>query len=302
MRIASTLLEPMICGEDLAETASRAAELAPVLCTGCADYHIWFAASRFVAPSGKSIAVDRPILIARIREILENGCSADRDIDIIIAGAADTGILATCAHAAALLGKSFLSRCRFTVLDLCRTPLTLCAEFAERHELRLTTMQCDLSEIAERLDADLIIAHSFLRFIDRPMQAMLLKRFADWLKPQGRMVISQSLRRTDETHHEKEVAKIEASLALIRSAMAEGTLPSSVGRLFDRNASPHAHLDQPGEIASLEDFRTLLAQAGLHEYSMDALVKEILLSGQQKFERSRVVAVLGASPTPLAFR
>ncbi|MGE0238939.1 MAG: hypothetical protein AB7S59_09505 [Parvibaculaceae bacterium] len=194
---APPLLDPETCGEDLRQLARRMAEIAPVLCVDCAEYHVKFAMTRCIAPD-KSIAVDRPLLIERIQGVLADGSRSPEDfLQIVIAGAADTGVLATAAHAAARLRPEIKARCRFTVLDRCRSPLTLCAEFAEQHGLHVETRQVDLPEGAAHVDADLIIAHSFLRFIDRNGQTALLRKFDTWLKPQGRIIVSQSVRPPD---------------------------------------------------------------------------------------------------------
>ncbi len=78
---------------------------------------------------------DRPELIKLIKGILAEKAATAGSIDILIPGSADTGILATAAHAAAVLGQAVLDRCRFTVIDRCPTPLILCSEFGARHHL-----------------------------------------------------------------------------------------------------------------------------------------------------------------------
>ena len=98
-----SLLDPVSCGEDLLHNASRVSELAPGHCAGCADYHIRSSAHR-CAGIPKGIAFDRPQLTEMIRKIVaERVAATDTTIDIVIPGSADTGILATCAHAAATL-------------------------------------------------------------------------------------------------------------------------------------------------------------------------------------------------------
>jgi hypothetical protein len=143
--LIGALLDPESCGENLVQNANRIAELAAILCLGCADYHVRRAVQR-AAGVRLSIAHDRARIIRLIFDFLATFPPEEKtSINIVIPGSADTGILSTCAHAAASHGLAMLNRCRFTVIDLCPTPLTLCREFAERYGISLETCQGDLS-------------------------------------------------------------------------------------------------------------------------------------------------------------
>jgi hypothetical protein len=295
----SFLLDPRTCGEDLPAMASRMSELAPMLCRDCADYHLRFAITRCVSPFDKSVAVDRALLIRRIQDILAGPAqSSSASVNILIAGAADTGVLATCAHATAALGERLLLRCRFIVFDRCRSPLALCAEFAARHGLRLRTVEADLTTVNEDFAADLIVCHSFLRFLDRPGQIDLLKKFDDWLRPEGAIVVSQSIRPKGKSHLGKEVRRLNSNLALAKAAVADGriTLAPDAMPVFERLfASNHDHLTRSGDIASTGDLRDLLLEAGLRERSIDVVEHDFPPVDQQKLTRVRAVAVCGSS-------
>jgi hypothetical protein len=297
LQATPSLLDPETCGEDLGQLAARMAEIAPVLCVDCAEYHVKFAMTRCSAP-GKSIAVDRPLLIERIQRILaDSSRSSEGLLYIVIAGAADTGILATAAHAAAMLGREIKARCRFIVLDRCRSPLTLCAEFAERHGLHVETAQVDLPADAVRFDADIIIAHSFLRFMDRNRQTVLLRKFDSWLKPGGRVIVSQSIRPAGQAHLAAEARRLQHSLAEAQAAVSKGeiAIAEDAARLLRRmHESGRAYLVQPGEIGSAEELRDLMLGAGLREYSIDVMARELASAGNSTFERVRVVAVFGS--------
>lgn len=292
-----SLLDPETCGEDLAQLARRMAEIAPVLCVDCAEYHVKYAMTRCSAP-GKSIAVDRPLLIQHIQRLLaDSDRSSKGPLHVVIAGAADTGILATAAHAAAMLGPEVKARCRFTVLDRCRSPLTLCAEFAARHGLHVTTKQVDLPEGSVQVDADIIIAHSFLRFMDRNRQIALLKKFDAWLKPRGRAIVSQSIRPKGQAHFAKEVQRLQHSLAEAQAAVSKGeiSIADDAARMLRKmHESGEAYQAQPGEIGSVEELRALLLGAGLREYWIDVRAKQLASADQSTFERVRVVAVFGS--------
>ena len=116
-------------------------------------------------------------LAAAISEICATGPK-----DVLIAGAADTGILnlvaKTCGGRAA----------KFVVIDLCDTPLELCRKFAKRCNLRLKTEVQDVAEIRFRARFDLIIAHSLLQFIPPQHRLKVFSRFARALKPDGKFI------------------------------------------------------------------------------------------------------------------
>jgi hypothetical protein len=294
-----SLLDPLTCGEDLAEMVTRMSALAPRHCVDCAEYHLRFALTRCVSPFDKSIAVDRALLVEQIQRILsEPARPSSETVTIFISGSADTGVLATCAHAVAALGEPFLSRCRFIVLDRCRSPLTLCAEFASRHGLSLRIVESDIETTVEDYPADIIVAHSFLRFLDRPRQVDLLKRFDRWLKPQGRILVSQSIRPKNESHLGKEIGRLGSNLALVKAAVGSGTIklvPEAgpvLKRLF---ASDHDHLTRRGDIGSVDELRKLLLDAGLREHSIDVIAHDFPSPEKDKLTRVRAVAVFGSS-------
>src|SRR5688572_1748505 len=98
----AALLDPASCGEDLAHNAERFSALAPRFCSGCADYHIRSAFHRYAGPPK---LFDRPELIGLVGKIIADKAVRSRDmIEIAITGSADTAMLATGAHAAAMLG------------------------------------------------------------------------------------------------------------------------------------------------------------------------------------------------------
>lgn len=296
--IQPSLLDPKTCGEDLVQMAWRVSELAPVMCGDCAEYHMRFALTRSVSAVDRGVAVDRPLLIKHIQRILtEPARSPDGLVSILIAGAADTGVLATCAHAAAVLGEKLFSRCRFILIDRCRSPLVLCVEFAERHGVQLRTIAADLTAVDENFAADLIIAHSFLRFLDHSQQIELLKKFDAWLNPQGRIIVTQSIRPKSEAHLGKEVRWLGSSLDRVRAAIASGAIKLApeaepvLGRMY---AAGHGHLTRHGDLGSADELRTLLCEAGLREHSIDMVAQDFPSVEKDKLKRVRAVAIFGS--------
>ena len=296
--IMPSLLDPATCGEDIARMASRMTEIAPALCSDCADYHIRFAVTRYVSPK-KGIAMDRPYIIRHLQQILADRTRRSGDmIEIVIAGSSDTGLLATCAHAACVLGSDFQSRCRFIVLDRCKSPLALCTEFAKAHRLDVKVAQTDLLDSSVRFDADVIIVHSFLRFIDRDQQTGLLRRFETWLKPQGRLIISQALRSGDRNHLDWEESRSKNWLALAKAAVASGalTITDDAALLLEKMSDANkVYQEQPGEVASADELRDLLLSAGLREYSLEVMGQERPVGTGSAIQRVRALAVFCSS-------
>jgi hypothetical protein len=293
---APSLLDPASCGEDLPHNAARFSELAPRHCSGCADYHIRSAVHRCAGPP-KSV-FDRPELIRLLRKIIDDASlRSDRMIDIVIAGSADTAVLATCAHAAATLGATILDRCRFTVIDRCETPLLVCAEFAAAHKLHFQARPSDLRSASKPCAADLIVTHSLFRFIDRADQARLLKRLGSWLAPQGRLVFSNRLLLDDDAAEARdEIRKRTAANRAAEEALAKGLLQLAepveaiLGRL-ERAITDGA--GRPGEFRSLAEVEALIRQSGLAQISLDCLAWEFAITPDDLMRRRRVLAVLG---------
>lgn len=295
-QVEPSLLDPATCGEDLAQLISRMSELAPALCEGCAAYHLRFILTRYAAVE-KSIGVDRPFLIERIRRIL-----GDRGIqppfEVVIAGAADTGILASCAHAVAAMGADIQCGTRFTIIDRCGSPLALCREFAGQHGLMVRTERADLSTIGQKFDADIIVVHSLLRFLDGPGQVALLGKLGGWLKPGGRIIVSQSIRPRNGDHRDREAGRRKSEIAMANAAIANGEIriADPALPLLRQMAEPdELFREVPGEIASIEELRHLVAEAGLEVESMDVLSKALPLISRETFARLRVVAILKSS-------
>jgi hypothetical protein len=287
-----SLLDPVNCGEDVLANAARISELAPDHCVDCADNHIRSAVHRCTpVPKG----VDRPEFINLIRGVLIEKAARPGHIEIVIPGSADTNILATTAHAAAVLGREVLSRCRFTVIDRCATPLILCREFGARHQFNVETLQDDLTANSLHFAADIIVVHSVLRFIPRSDQLAFLNRLRSWINARGHVVISNRLRLDKAAEIDSEFRKRSAANAAIGERLAEGTLMTREppGIVLERlQRAIHDGDGLPGEFASLEDVRQLIARSQLREISLEYLSWTIDIGPGNTFDRHRVHAVL----------
>lgn len=135
--------------------------------------------------------------------------SVDSRRDILIAGAADTGLLAMAARATSDHAA------RITVLDRCGTPLELCRRFSRRWSLPIKTLRVDLQEAAPAKAAfDVVFGHLILQFIPIERRPFVMARLRGLLRPDGRLIL---VFRTS--------SRVEGSLASeVRDAFAERLL------------------------------------------------------------------------------
>ena len=160
--------------EDLRQLAAQASIIARRRCGSCTNFHMLWPYLRLAKASGGD--VDEPFF----RTALERMLSV-RDQKVLIAGAADTGLLAVVARAA--------TRSKIIVVDRCETPLELCRKFAERWFLQVETVHSDLMNLDVGSIADLVIAHSLLQFIPADRRVDVLSRLRRSLRPGGRLLI-----------------------------------------------------------------------------------------------------------------
>ena len=291
----NALLDPLNCGEDLVQNANRVAELAPNLCLDCTDYHIRRAVQR-AAGVRLSVAHDRAKIIRLVFDFLTTFPPEDQTpISIVIPGSADTGILSTCAHTAASLGLVMLNRCKFTVIDRCPTPLTLCRDFAERYGISLETCQGDLNSPTFSFEADLVVVHSLLRFIAPDSQVELMRMFGSWLGPRGRIIFSNAIRSGDSSETRAETRKHEFVNRLVDQLVDSNALNIRESRHDLRSRlrrSMDEGLARPGEVRTPNEATALFEKAGLKEISKEILLDEIELGPGSSISRQRLLAVL----------
>src|SRR5262249_45930149 len=150
-----------------------------------------------------------------------------------------------------------LKRCRFTVVDRCKTPLLVCAEFAAKHELTFHPCQDDLMSAARPCTADIILTHSVLRFIPHADQASCLRRLGTWLAPEGRLVVSNRILFDDDgAEATAEIRKRRAAIQVIQEALAHGRLRLAESAEATLNRLERAIGDssgRPGEFRSLDE-------------------------------------------------
>jgi SAM-dependent methyltransferase len=227
--------------------------------------------------------------------LTESAAANDRRIDIVVAGAADTGILAICAHAANRFLREASHRVRFTVLDQCKTPLALCADYAMRNDIELDAHAVDLVSTAIARSADVVVLHSLFCYIRPESHESVLRKLASWLKPEGRIVFSTEIRSANDEGTGKErrhqrIAEIKAGVEAggftvnepmdVFYARLENAKKREKSRIFDFENAAQVH--------------ELFRRAGLLILSSDQIVKSTDLASGNASRRERIVAVLAA--------
>ncbi len=167
-------------------------------CGPCANYHIYWTARRTAGIVG-GVDTDRPLLAELLEDIAKRYVtSRDRGINVLIPGAADSGLLSVAvAGIFKAGGRSLLQRTKFTVIDQCITPLKLSEEYAQKHDLEVSAKRCNLEDYRPDHNFDLVFAHSVLAFLPPDIRAKMLSAIVGWLDQDGRLVYSARLGASD---------------------------------------------------------------------------------------------------------
>lgn len=284
-----SLADPATCGENLAHNLGRAVELAP-FCSGCADYHVFNALRRL---SGKTSWArgTREALLNTLRMIFAESAAIGRDgVDFVVAGAADTGVLSTCAHAAWLNGQDFLDRTRFTVLDRCGSPLAMCEDYGARHGLSVHTEVVDLLEVSKPFPADIIVVHNLLSFLPWSRHVDFLQMLGGWLKQGDCIALWSTITPSDdrEATDMRQGQRIAELKAMISDGRIEVNGPKDV--LLAR-LEGNIESDRPGEnvFSDMSTLPNLVARAGLEAWS----IEEVSIPGAHQRNHQFTMVVAG---------
>ena len=285
------LTDPVSCGEDLLFNLRAVSGLAEKYCGSCDGYHVLYPAKRLM-PFARVADLDRKEVAATIGELAGERLASTRStFDVVIAGAADTGLLATAAHSIALIGAAALSRSRFAVLDRCRTPLELCRHFGQRHGLTVETDAVDIITDRTSRSADLVVVHSLFRFLPRETHVNVLRKIGRWLRPQGRIVFSSRLEdkamirvfETDQRHFGEDILRRirDGHLKIGESAEA-----------FDARLN-HRSIEQIVGYDSLRSLQALFDLAQMPVFATQ-IVRGKVRRSARVIMRHRAIVVLGA--------
>lgn len=171
------MLDEAGCQEDLPRLAAESFELSKPLCRGCGQVHaVW----PYIRLARASTGVELPS--SHLQSVLTALIAEDRR-RILIAGAADTGLLA-------LLARAGASRdLEIVVLDRCETPLALCRRWAARSSQRIATLREDLRDLGTTACFDLVLVHGTLHFIAAAERLDVLARLRRSLADGGHLVL-----------------------------------------------------------------------------------------------------------------
>lgn len=198
--------------EDLAALAAASFAAADGCPPACRDYHASWTYRRLLGTVG-GIEADRPRLMPLIKEI-GSDLSCRR---WLVAGSADSGILATLAASLADPRAA-----RFIVVDRCSTPLAACHAYAEKSGLSLKTHAADISTLVLDEPADAIVAHSVINFFPVDEQPLVLAHLKHQLRPGGHFLLCT--RMGPVARKESEAAREARILAAFRAALSAGHL------------------------------------------------------------------------------
>ena len=237
--------------ERLGEIAAEAYAVAGRFCGSCRNLHaLW----PYIRLSRSSTGLERSgsVLETALRAFITGGLRK-----ILIAGAADTGLLSLVLRAADDFGVNV------TVLDVCASPLELCRRLAGQWSIPVRTVKQDLADLDARQAFDLVLVHGTLHFIAGEKRLNVLARIHRGLRPNGRLVLffntsrPSTIRKDDKLHvdYAESVVKELRRLAI--------PLPDSESE-FIRRLSDHSRQRQEreGAFASPGDAEQLLETAG----------------------------------------
>lgn len=172
-------------GDLLAELAALAFRTAPETCggAGCATYHRIRPTVRLLGLA-RSLETDR----AAIADAVHRAALRSPAPRILIAGAADSGLLA--AVAAALPDATAAA---ITLVDRCRTPLALNRIYAEREGIALTTVHGGVADVVQP-PFDLVCAHGLFGFLTGAERDAAARAWFRLLRPGGAVFTANRIR------------------------------------------------------------------------------------------------------------
>lgn len=287
------LADPATCGENLVDLAQHAMDLAPRLCGRCLDYHFLFTARRLSSGTSGFLA-DREKIIQVIGENVVQRSSVDKSpFDVLIVGSADAGQLATASHAIRAHSKGAITRARFTVIDICPTPLELCRRFADQHEITLSTHNRDVGLVEDAFQADVILVHSLFHFLPPESHSDIIRKMAGWLKPHGRLIFSIGFKSHSPSSDRRK--RRDETLETVRTMIESGVLrmdqsSKNLSDYFDGERALRS--GRQTRSMDLEKARNLFLGGGLVIESLETITNTQKIRGGGSSERRRILAIL----------
>jgi hypothetical protein len=242
--------------EDLPRIAAEAYELAGRLCGGCQDLHALWPYARLTRAS-TGVEQRQSGLEAQLRSFFDLGLR-----DVLIAGAADSALLAHVARAGVGL------EIKTVVLDLCDTPLELCRMFAKQWSLAVETIRQDLCELDLLHRFDVVLMHGTLNFIGANRHLQALHRLHRAMRPSGRLELLFNTSRPP-TPEQAIVTRAEYADFILNELQRLGIpLPDRDAVLRERLiARAHEREWRDGQFSAPDEVAALVKTAGFNVLS-----------------------------------
>jgi SAM-dependent methyltransferase len=178
--------------EPLGESAVLAHRLAGERCRvqamsreSCAWYHGFWQFMRLMGIA-KTSGGHVDFLAKELRVAARSG----RFAHLLIAGAADYSMAACALWAYRLEGAEL----GLSMVDRCDTPLALARWYGARCGASMKTHCADILDFESPQKFDVVMTNSFLGYFDPPARAKLFARWANLLRPGGRLLLTNRIR------------------------------------------------------------------------------------------------------------
>jgi SAM-dependent methyltransferase len=246
--------------EDVIGNLRTCITMAPQHCVACGDFHMSWALRRFGFVDPKEWDGFREGIARGIADAHAKG----RRPAILIAGAADTGILKTVVEAAHLAGGDAMVReIDVTVADICETPLEMCRNYAAQYGISLETVRTDIGSLAADGKFDVIAIHEVLAFFPPDERLDYMRRIVSWLRPDG-VLVSWSLKSSGKDRADKERRVAEKVAALEAFFAGEGhDLSAHADEMYQRVRRGSAAKPKTRPFPNIEDVAAFHQSAGL---------------------------------------
>jgi SAM-dependent methyltransferase len=230
--------------------AAQAYALADRLCEHCRNFHaLW--PYRRLARMCSAASSGSPVIERTIRALLASGGRR-----VLVAAAADSGLLATIARAGAGLEPDI------TVVDRCETALELNRQFAAQWLFPLQTRRQELAEF-DLADFDVIYANELIQYFPRDRRVDMLAHMRRALRPSGHLVC---VFHTGDRIEGATVPEYKAAYAGWLAAELERCripLPDSLDRFLQRASDcDYGGQSRKGEFETPEAVDALMQDAG----------------------------------------
>lgn len=239
--------------EDLPHIAAEGFELANRLCRGCGQLHALWPYIRLARATSAGLEDASSLLQSALSRLIAAGRRR-----VLVAGSADTGLLALVARAGA--GHPL----DIVVLDRCETPLELCRRLAQRWSLPIATLHEDLNALDRPATFDVVLVYGTLHFIAPDRRAEVLARMRRSLRPDGRLVLRVNASRRiagDLTEEGRDGYADWVPDELSRIGVPLPEPPEAFRERLRLHAMSREHRE--GAFGTPEEIRALLVAAGL---------------------------------------